>query len=134
MNQQISDEELDRRVLFEMGFHIGEENAINRWELVEKVFKTHVPEHERNDDNLLDRAVRYAVGRLRKKHHLIGDMGNGAGRYVVKTEHEFWRFYGSYVKPIKERAEIARALKDAAKEKFPNLMQPSLFDTVEMMT
>jgi hypothetical protein len=127
VTDQLSNEELDRRVLFELGFHHGEENAVNRWELVEKVFHVQVPEDERNDDNLLDRDIRYAVSRLRKRGELIGDLGNGAGRYMIRTEGEFWKWYGYYVKPMAERRQIAEAMKDAAKEKFPSLLQPSLF-------
>jgi hypothetical protein len=128
----MTNEELDRTVLFFLGQHVGEGNAINRWELVEKVFGIHMPEHERNDDNPLDREVRYAVGRLRKKGHLIGDLGNGNGRYIISSESEFWKFYAYYVRPIKERAETAKAMKRAAQQKFPNLLQPSLFDAAEV--
>jgi hypothetical protein len=46
-----------------------------------------------------------------------------------------FRYKGEDIKDktIKERAEIARALKDAAKVKFPNLLQPSLFEVEAML-
>jgi hypothetical protein len=127
-----SNEELDRNVLFEIRFHRGESNAVDRWELVEKVFMTHVPEHERNDQNTFDRQIRESVERLRERGHLIGDMRKGAGRYMIETEQEFWRFYNIYVKPLKKGWNTAHAMREAAREQFPNLLQPSLFDALEV--
>lgn len=125
-------DELDRKVLFWIQKHAGKANAINRWELAENVFDVHIPIFEQNDDNLLDRDIRYAVGRLRADGHLICDLGDGSGRYMAETEHEFWEFYSYYVKPIQARANVAKAMKEAAKAKWPNLLQPSLFDVMEM--
>ena len=85
-----------------------------------------------NDDNFYDREIRYSVGRLRTEGHLICDLGDGAGRWMAANEKEFWEFYSYYVKPIKSRAETIRAMKKAAEQKWPNLMQPSLFDMAEM--
>lgn len=132
MTDAITNDQLDQRVLFELSFHSGESNAIDRWTLVEKVYKTHVPEFERNDGNLLDRDIRYSVSRLRKQGKLIGDRGNGAGRYMIRTEDEFWKWYGYYVKPMAERRQIAEAMKDAAREQFPSLLQPGLFGAEAM--
>lgn len=73
-----------------------------------------------------------AVGRLRKQGHLICDLGDGAGRWIASTADEFWEFYRYYVKPIKAKAEVARALKKSAEAQFPDMMQPSLFDYAEM--
>ena len=128
-----TNDQLDSDVLFHLGYHIGKQNAADRWELVEKIYGVAVPQSERNDDNLFDREIRYAVGRLRLKGHLICDLGNGNGRWLAANEDEFWEFYAYYVKPIKSRAEVARALKAAAQERFPNLLQPSLFDGLEMV-
>ena len=128
MNQPLSDAELDRRVLYELSFHYGKRNAINRWDLVEKVFGERVPEHERNDQHSLDRLVRDAVERLREKEWLIGDLGRGDGRYVIETEKDFWEFYEYYTKPLKKRWHTAQALKKGAKKKFPDLLQMAMFD------
>lgn len=128
----MTNDKLDRAVLNILIFHEGKRNRIERWELVERVFGVAVTANEQNDDNLLDRDIRYAVGRLRARGYLICDLGDGAGRWMASTEAEFWEFYSYYVKPIKARAEVARALKKAARERFPNLMQPSLFDFADM--
>lgn len=128
----MTNEQLDREVLHILLHHQGKANRIDRWDLAEQVFGGSVlPEH-RNDDNQYDRDIRYSVGRLRAQGHLICDLGDGAGRWMASTEAEFWEFYSYYVKPIKSRADVARALKKSAQEKFPNLMQPSLFDFAEM--
>ena len=125
-----TDDDLDREVLFQLGFHVGKENAVERWALVEKIHGVAVPIEQRNDDNLLDREIRYSVGRLRMRGYLICDLGSGTGRWIAATAEEFWEFYSYYTKPIKARADVARALKAAALVKFPNLNQPSLFDGV----
>jgi hypothetical protein len=125
---KILNEALDRSLLYILNQHIGKDRAVERWELVETVFGERVPEHMRHDDNLDDREIRYAIGRLRKQGYLICDMGNGNGRYLASNENEFWEYYGSYVKPIRERAEVARAMKKAALKRWPNALQFSLFN------
>lgn len=132
MTTPMSDEELDRAITFEMSYHEGKQNRIDRWDLVEKVFRVQVPPQERNDDNLLDRAIRMSVSRLRSKGWLICDLGDGQGRYMAQSVDEFWEFYSFFVKPIRSKAETARAMKEFAKRRWPNLLQPSLFDLGEI--
>lgn len=124
----LTDEQLDKNVLFWLEKHIGKDNAIERWQLVELVYGAPVPLPLRNDDHPQDRDIRYSVGRLRSQGHLICDLGDGNGRWIAASEKEFWEFYGYYVKPIKARADVARAMKSAAVKRWPNLMQPSLLD------
>lgn len=128
----MTNDELDREVLFILLRHQGKENRVDRWELVERVFGEPVEPLLRNDNNLYDRDIRYAVGRLRAAGHLICDLGDGAGRWMAATEKEFWEFYGYFIKPIKSRSDVARALKEAARKRWPNLMQPSLFDLADL--
>lgn len=123
-----TDDELDHIVLYILKMHEGKENRVDRWDLVQKVFGKPVPAELRNDDNMDDRMIRYSVGRLRAAGHLICDLGDGDGRWIAASESELWEFYSYYVKPIKTKADVARALKKAAMQKWPDLMQPSLFD------
>lgn len=118
----------DRTVLHILLRHQGKANAIDRWELVKDVFGEPVLPAFQNDDNLSDRDIRYSVGRLREAGHLICDLGNGKGRWMAANEEEWWEFYSYYVKPIKSRAEVIRAMKKAALDRWPDLMQPTLFD------
>ncbi len=124
--------ELDRKVLHILLQHQGKDHRIDRWDLVEQVVGDVVAFEDRNDDNLQDRMIRYSVGRLRAEGYLICDLGDGAGRWMAANEKEFWEFYGYYIKPIKARADVAKALKKAAQERWPNLNQPSLFDAAEL--
>ena len=122
----------DRGVLHILLQHKGRANSVDRWVLVEKVFGEPVPAAERNDDHVQDREIRYSVGRLREGGHLICDMGNGAGRWIAADEKEFWNFYSYYAKPLVSRANVLRAMKKAAQEQWPNLLQPSLFDVSDL--
>lgn len=127
----MTNDELDRIVLRILLRHAGKENRIGRWDLVQQVFGEPVLPDNQNDDNLYDREIRYAVGRLRSGGHLICDLGDGAGRWMASSEQEFWEFYTYYIKPIRARASVAREMKKAAMKRFPNLLQPSLFTVVE---
>lgn len=125
---QVNADQLDKNVLFVLSQHVGKQNAIPRWEMAEKIFNIQIPRTAQNDDNVQDREIRYAIGRLRGQGYLICDLGDGNGRYLAETETEFWEMYNAYVKPIRTRAGVARAMKLAAQKKFPNLLQPALFD------
>lgn len=126
-----TDEELDSELLYILNQHVGKANAIKRWDLVAKIFGP-VAAHLQNDGNVDDRRIREAVNRLRSRAHLICDLGNAQGRYLANNEAEFWEFYASYLKPLKARSEILRVMKKAAQEKWPNLLQPSLFSIDEL--
>lgn len=130
MAKNMTDEKLDELVKYFLSRHVGKENRIERWDLVEKVFGVRVPEFERNDGHSLDRDIRNSVSRLRVQGHLICDLGDGQGRWLAANDAEFWEFYSYYVAPIKARGEVAKAMKRAAREQFPNLLQPSLFDDI----
>lgn len=128
---KITDEQLERELIFILNQHVGKGNAINRWELVAKLFEP-VPLYLQNDDNIQDREIRYAVSRLRAQGHLICDLGNGNGRYLAANEAEFWELYTYYLKPIQSRSAVLRAMKKAAQAKWPNVLQPSLFSFDEL--
>jgi hypothetical protein len=130
--QKFSEADLDKYLLYVLNSHVGKEKAVERWDLVETVFGEHVPAPLRNDDHPQDRDIRYAIGRLRKQGHLICDLGDGNGRYLAATEAEFWELYNYYVKPIKARAEVARAMRKAAIHRWPNALQYSMFNTDEL--
>lgn len=127
----MTNDELDLAVIHILFGHVGKANRVERWDLVRQVFGTAAPLSMQNDDHPQDREIRYAVSRLRRRGYLICDLGDGNGRYLAANENEFWELYNYYVKPIKARAEVARALKKAAAQKFPNLLQPSLFTVIE---
>ena len=131
MPRKLDDEQLDKEVLHFLSKCVGKEHALDRWLLVVNIYGVMVPLAERNDDNPLDREIRYAVARLREQGHLICDLGNGKGRYMAANEAEFWEMYAYYAKPIQKRAETLKAMKKAAAQKWPNMLQPSLFNFEE---
>lgn len=124
--QTYTDEKLDEMVLYFLSKHVGKNNRIERWTLVERVFGVHVPEFERNDANRMDRDIRHSVRRLRNKGHLICDMGEGGGRWLAETKEEFWEFYAYFIKPIASKAQTARAMKKSADLQF-NILQMPMF-------
>jgi hypothetical protein len=123
----MTDDQLDIEVTFVLSKCVGKGHTISRWAMVERIFGLPVPEHLQNDSNPQDRLIRASVNRLRKQGHLICDLGDGQGWYLAATAEEFWEMYHFYVKPLRERAEVAQAMKRAARKQFPDLMQPSLF-------
>lgn len=132
MPKDMTKDEIDGLVLYFLNRpDVNEAQRMDRWLLVERVFGVRVPEPLRNDDHPQDREIREAVSRLRIKGHLICDMGDGGGRWIARTEDEFWKFYHYYVKPIQARAQTAEAMRKAAAQKWPNLLQPSLFNMLE---
>jgi len=118
----LTEEQLDYEVLFILSQHVGKENAISRWQLVEKVIG-YVPEHLRTNNNMEDREVRDAVSRLRLQGHVICDMGDGRGRYMAGSVEEFWEFYFYYLTPLLKGRKTLDALKKAAAEQWPDVQQ-----------
>lgn len=122
MSRFASNEELDKEVLYILNQHVGQENAIDRWDLVAKLFGA-VAIHLRNDSNREDREIRESVSRLRTQGKLICDLGNGQGRYMAATKAEFWAMYRRYEKPIETGKKTLKAMMDAAEEKWEDLLQ-----------
>jgi hypothetical protein len=127
----MTDTELEEKLKRVLAAHVGRENAIPRWELVVECFGpgSDIP---RTDDNLYDRAVRVGVERLRIDHGVfVLDMNDGRGRFLARDDKEYWAFRVTYLKPLQARARVIKALDGHARQKWPNLMQPSLFDIPE---
>ena len=125
MPKLYTDEALDGEVLFIIRQHQGKQNAIGRWELVERLFGRGACE-PRNDDNSADRDIRYSVARLRKRGVLICDMGDGAGRYIASTVEEYQAFRLRYGSRAFEVMEILREMDKAAEREWPNPLQQRL--------
>ena len=125
MPKLYTDEALDREVLFVVRQHQGKQNAIGRWELVERLFGREACE-PRTDDNLADRQIRYSVARLRGRGVLICDMGDGAGRYIASTVEEYQAFRLKYSSRAYEVLEIVREMDKAAAKEWPDPLQRRL--------
>lgn len=125
---QLTDHDVEEKLKRILAAHVGRARAIPRWELVVECFGpgADIP---RTDDNPYDRTVREGVERLRIDHGwFVLDMNDGRGRFLAESADEYWAFRKSYLKPLQARAKVVRAMDGHAKQKWPNLMQPSLFD------
>jgi hypothetical protein len=127
----LSDDELDKKLERIFVWHQGKEKAIKRWDLVVEVFGPN-SDLPRNDTNTYDRQVRDAVERLRNHGWLILNLNDGRGRWLCASEQEYWEFRSVFVKQVKSIAASIRAMDKTAALKYPNLLQPSLFDLDEL--
>lgn len=125
MPKLYTDEVLDGEVLFVIRQHRGKQNAIGRWELVERLFGRAACE-PRNDQNTADRDIRDSVSRLRKRGVLICDMGDGAGRYIASTVEEYQAFRLRYGSGAFDVMETLREMDKAAAQEWPNPLQQRL--------
>lgn len=110
-----SDVELDGQVKFVLGMHQGEENGIDRWSLVGKIFgEDAVSLPTQNDDNTYDRQVRNSVERLRAKGNFICNRGNSSGYYIARTrdEYEQWKKY--YLGAALRKLQVISTMDDKA--------------------
>lgn len=124
---QLTEDELDERLRKLFSLHQGRENAIDRWDLVRRIFGE-TADIPRNDDNVQDRMIRAAVQRLRHGGLMVLDMNDGKGRFVAQDAEEYRSFRARYLQPLKSRAELIRAMDRHAAHFWPNMLQPSLFD------
>lgn len=108
-------EELDSEVIFVLGFRMGQDNPIGRWDLVKRIYgEDAVTEETKNDSNPYDRAVRSSIQRLRKKGKHICSKSNGKGYYMAKTREEYKDFKSSYLGTNYEKFEIIHAMDEMA--------------------
>ena len=124
MRDFISKDELDREVLYLISQHIGRQNAVGRWDLVEQIFGE--KQSNRDDGNSLDRRMRDSIERLRGEGHIICNMGDRTGYYVASNVEEYQEFrllYGAHAFPI---MATIREMDRAASQKWPNPLQPAL--------
>lgn len=129
---ELTETELDERLMRLMQMHRGKQNAIERWELVRKVFGAGA-DIPRNDDNVYDREIRKSVNRLRSHGKFILDLGDGRGRFLSTSKAEYLAFRTSFVKPIKARADVIRAMDKYAMREYPDLLQPRLFEFDDLL-
>ena len=127
MAPQFTDDELDHEVLFFLKQHVGKQHPIGRWEFVSKIFGAlAAAPHLQNDANAADRHIRESIARLRKKGVLVCNMGDGLGSYLAQTVDEYTEFRTYYGAAAFEKMQIIRNMDEAAKQTFPDLLQPRL--------
>lgn len=127
----LTDDELDERLKRIFANHQGKDSPIKRWDLVVEAFGAG-SDLPRTDANTSDRMVREGVERLRNHGWLILNLNDGRGRFLCVSEREYWEWREVALKQVKAIAGTVRAMDKAATHKFPNLLQPSLFDLDEV--
>ena len=122
----LSDDALDHEVLYQLMQHIGQQNAIERRTLMERVYGLGLTVPADLDANIFDRQVRRSIERLRHQGHLIANMGNGDGYYVISKLEEYQAFRAMYVSHAVPIMEAARQMDREAERKWPNPAQPRM--------
>jgi hypothetical protein len=118
-------DELEERIVLTLTHHVGRGNAVDRWAMVVSIFGAgaDIPQ---SDDNYYDRRIRRKVESLRRKGHLICNLGDGRGWFLAENEEEYRSFramYGSHAFPI---METIHSMDKAAQAQWPNALQPPL--------
>lgn len=127
MTLRFTDEDLDKEVLYVLKQHVGKQHPVGRWEFVTKIFGLlAAAPHLRNDSNVADRQVRESIARLRTQGVLVCNMGDGLGSYLAETLTEYQEFRAYFGSAAYEKIAIINKMDDAAKEIFPDLLQPRL--------
>lgn len=106
--------QLDAEVLFVLMMHRGENNAIQRWSLIKRIYGDDVETDEIDNNNLYDRAVRNSIQRLRESGQHICNRGNGAGYYIADSRDEYERFKEYYLGPAYPKFIAAKKMDEAA--------------------
>lgn len=125
MPRFLTDDDLDREMLFVIRMHKGQVNAIRRWDLCLKIFGADAA-IDRNDGNTYDRQARRSIERLRRQGHIICNLGSGDGYFLAVTPEEYQSFravYGSHAFPI---METIREMDKAAGQQWENPLQPRM--------
>lgn len=122
MNYQ-NEESLDNQVLFILNMHFGRENAIKRWDLVERVYGRPAAA-QRSDENPWDRNVRQSIERLRNSGQHICNRGNGNGYYMAESrdEYEEWKKY--FLGAAYNKLVTISALDESADQRWGRVPKP----------
>ena len=124
---------LDNEVLFILGMYQGEENGIDRWSFVGKVFGSDVVAvPTQNDDNVYDRQARDAIERLRAKGHFICNRGNGKGYFMAKTREEYEQWKRYYLGAALRKLQVISTMDDKADQRWGKVQKSQPVGQVSM--
>lgn len=113
---------LDRALLRILTFHNGRENAIGRGEMVNMLKQHGFDVHERQ--------ARQVIHDLRRDGHLICSApGEAGGYYMAQSNKEVDEFIQRELHPkAMDLLETEKSIREAARQKFGDGYQESLFD------
>lgn len=115
-NDELKPEEVERQVRYILSKHIGKENPVSRWELVERIFGREAAAN-RGNNNPFDRQIREIIEKYRVDD-LIVSSSNGAGYWLAANMTEIEIIAAEYEKRSKNMLWKASRLRERGIEKF----------------
>lgn len=116
MGDDIKQEEVERQVRYILSKHIGKENPVSRWELVERIFGREAAAN-RGNNNPFDRQIREVIEKFRVED-LIVSSANTAGYWLADSMEEIAIIADEYEKRSKNMLMKASLLRKRGMEKF----------------
>jgi hypothetical protein len=109
-------EEVEQQVRYILTKHIGKENPVSRWKLVEHIFGREAAAN-RGNNNPFDRQIREVIEKYRVED-LIVSSSNGAGYWLAADQSEVKIIADEYEKRSKNMLDKAGRLRKRGMEKF----------------
>jgi hypothetical protein len=115
------DEQIETEVRSILSFHKGIEQAISRWELVERVFGRQAAAN-RGNNNAYDRKIREAISKWRETD-LICSTSSASGYWIAANMAEVQMIADEYEKRAKDMLTKRSNLLKHATDKFGPQME-----------
>ena len=113
---EINPTEIKAQIRYILSQHIGQQNAISRWALVERIFGREAAA-DRGNNNPFDRQIRDIIAEIRVDD-LIVSSSNGAGYWLAASMVEIEIIADEYEKRSKDMLAKASLLRKRGMEKF----------------
>ena len=108
--------QIEQEVRTILSFHVGKQNPVSRWELVERIFG-HEAAADRGNNNPFDRQIRTIIERYREVDFICSSSGQ-AGYWLAADMSDVEIIVNDYVDRARTMEEKARNLKKRGVEKF----------------
>ncbi len=112
----MTQQEIEMQVRYILSKHIGKDNPVSRWELVERIFGREAAAN-RGNNNPFDRQIREIIEKYRVED-LIVSSSNGAGYWLAANQEEIGIIADEYEKRSKNMLLKASQLRKRGLEKF----------------
>jgi len=116
-------EQIESEVRSILSFHVGQEKAISRWELVQRVFGRDAAAN-RSNNNPFDRQIRTVIEKYRDVDLIVSSSGS-SGYWLAASMDDIEVIAQEYVNRSRKMEERARNLRRHGVEKFgPQIAMP----------
>lgn len=116
MENEKSKSEIESEVRYILSLHAGKENAIGRWELVERVFGRDAAANCGNN-NPFDREIREVIAKYRDVDFICSSSGQ-SGYWIARSMEDVQFIIDDYITRSRTMEAKARTLKERGIEKF----------------